>query len=262
MQRINASVILDDAYRLIGWDAAKLEARSVADARAAFSLALQEVWEAWWWSEVMETQRVQFAPRWLSTSFAGDQSTVFYSPETDAYYLYLLRASNQPPVDAAGATQTQYYWSKWDERLNPAPWDTARESAAGYAVGDQVSWNAVNYQRGPLTGIEEPGTVAVGFFPIPKWLPIPDWSPVTPWTDGAGVLQGPRGPVRSVSRLDSRTTANVEGYHFEDTGAGTRIYGLRAGRPWITSRRVTPVVTGDPFDALVTYTAADPELRW
>ncbi len=59
MQTVKASTILDDAYRLIGWDAGQIDSRDKADARCALSKAIQEVWDRWWWNELMICQQRQ-----------------------------------------------------------------------------------------------------------------------------------------------------------------------------------------------------------
>jgi hypothetical protein len=68
---------------------------------------------------------------------------------------------------------------------------------------------------------------------------------------------GPFGPVRSVSAFDPRISSNPMCYEVDVTAEGTRVIDLDIGRPWVWSRLVTPVLTGDEFDAAVTYEATD-----
>ena len=64
--------------------------------------------------------------------------------------------------------------------------------------------------------------------------------------------------MRTVSRLDPRSTRNPGLFAQQETADGTVIFGLTVTHPWIWLRRVTPVITGDAFDAALPYTAAAP----
>lgn len=129
MNTVKASTILGDAYRMIGWDAQQIDARDAADARMAFGLALQEVWEQWWWPELMQCQRVQFFADWADTELPCAEGEVFYVPAADAYYLSTATVA-VAPLDADD--QVNAGWVK----LEP---DTAYELASGATY----EWNPV-----------------------------------------------------------------------------------------------------------------------
>jgi len=205
MQTVKAQTILDDCYRMIGWDADQLDTRDKADARMALSLALQEVWESWWWAELMQCQRVQFYPTWSADELPCGEGEVFYVSATDAYYL-ATETVGVAPTDADDNTNDGW------QKIEP---DTEYDLASG------------------------------GTF---------EWNPAVPITR-AGIECGPWGCVRMVSAHDPREQRHTETFESDPTESGEKILNLTAARPWVWSRRVTPVLTGDDYDASETYTA-------
>ena len=85
MQAVKAGVILEDAARQLGWDYARLSVREKRDLRNAFSRALQEVWEAWWWAELMLCAQHQFAPTYDNTKAVSVGDTVYF-PANRTHY--------------------------------------------------------------------------------------------------------------------------------------------------------------------------------
>ena len=118
MNTVAASVILDDAYHQIGWDSGQLETRQKQMARSAISLALQEVWEAWWWEELMLSTPLPAAtPYTAATSFApGD---FCYFPASRKFYQALAGTTGNAPgvLGADGTYATNFlYWARAMER--------------------------------------------------------------------------------------------------------------------------------------------------
>jgi hypothetical protein len=81
-----------------------------------------------------------------------------------------------------------------------------------------------------------------------------EWNPTVP-IERAGAEVGPWGPIRLVSAHDPRENRTTETFETEPTEAGEKILNLTVSRPWVWSRRVTPVLTGDDYDTTATYTA-------
>lgn len=130
---IRASVIFDDAYRLIGWDASQVDSRDFNDARSCFSQALQEIWEGWWWRQAMQCQRLQFATT-LDLTAPYDAGQTAYDPENDVY-LVALRTCTGADTDS---------FEEYDpcEPTSLPAWD----AAADYSAGDQFSYAGTDYQ--------------------------------------------------------------------------------------------------------------------
>lgn len=247
---VKASVILNDAYRLIGWDSSQLDDRDQADAFASFSKALQELWEAWWWHELMICQQQALAEsRENYVAYTAGQA--LYEASADAYYIS-LDAQACPPLPSA-----TYRWETYDpNHLAAADWDAAQT----YSAGDQVTYGGQEYQCWLVA--------AAGTLPTDTsyFLPLSGWQPVVPYTAAqfgslAGASVGPFGPVRAVSKYDPRTAPNPVFYELNVTESGTRILKLDVTHPWIWSRRVTPIIADDTTDysATATYDATDPE---
>jgi hypothetical protein len=248
---IKASVIIEDVYKLMRMDPDQLEDREKADVRNALSVVLQTVWEAWWWAELMQCAFAQFADTVGTQRADGDnygQGDVVLDPATDQYYIALGDDITGPPT-SAGVTEAD--WTQWS-----GPTTTRWNRELAYTVRDRVLFGALTYECvTATTAAESPQSASA------KWGLVADWTPTVPYDNYASpvVLTGPRGEVRSASRLDPRTTPNPGLYETEVTEDGTRIVGLNVGALWLWSRRLTPILTGDDYDATVTYEATDPQ---
>ena len=107
MQTVPASVILDDLYFLMEWDPTQLEDRQKQAARNALSSALQEIWDAWWWAELMVCEPLPGAPVYDPAETVSAQAVRYY-PATRKYYQALKPTSGNAPAifDTAGAYET------------------------------------------------------------------------------------------------------------------------------------------------------------
>lgn len=241
---VKASVILDDAYRLIGWDADQLDNREKADARDCLSLAVQEVWERWWWQELMVCEQMPLETSFVSghAYLAGERA---YSEYADWFYQCVATTLAEPTDEDLGA---EVFWARWSETAAEL-WEEDRV----YDPGDRVTWLGQEWQRSDAAaGTEVPGDDST-------WWSVTAWQPILPFTDYNGDTHGPFGPIRSVSQYDPRKVANPVYFELDVTEDGTRVVGLTVGRVWVWSRRVTPILTGDDFSSTATYEATDTE---
>lgn len=234
---VKASVILDDAYRLIGWDADQLDEREKQDARAALSQAVQEVWEAWWWQELMTTELQDLSP------LAADNRTEDLTwTEQETGYRSMFQVT--------GLTVGETY------RLGR---DAVVQMSTGYLgfAGQYAPFGSV------VTLPDD-----ADYYFVAANASYRFWSSATTPASGsvtdalyqpAITLTTPSGPIRSVSKFDPRASANPQHFELDVTEDGTRVIGLTVGRPWVWARRVTPVIAGDDFDSTATYEATDPE---
>jgi len=245
LQTVKASVILEDAERLMQWDLTQLDDREQDEARNALSQALQQVWEAWWWPQLMLCAQSQFLPTADPDMMEPwGQGNKVYWPITDWYYYAYMDDFSRDPSDTAGETQTG--WWKMEVDARPGTWTPDSATAAGALVRWlNYNWLCVTAN----TGVEPANNSGY-------WAVLPDWHPELPYTDGWTLLaSGPFGPIRMVSRLDPRTTDNPGPFELAAVPEGTRVLQLDIGRPWVWSRRVTPVLTGEAFDGDVLYSA-------
>ena len=147
---IPAQTCIDGATMAIGWDKAQMETRQEQQAREAFSLALQEVWAAWWWEELMVSVQMAGATVYTAgTAFAAD--AFCYFPATQKYYQAMAATTGNPPalVDPADATGQSYltnfqYWAP----ATLAPRAADFSAATAYVAGNQVRYpvDGLTYQ--------------------------------------------------------------------------------------------------------------------
>lgn len=315
-RRIKAAVILDDAYRLIGWDADQIDDRDKADARACFSQAVQEVWESWWWREVMQCATVQFATTLdLNADYTAGQTAYDAAEDryvtalraatgsaTDSFEIYVPNraalAAFDPLASYAAGEQFAYAGADYQAWTDYAPGDGAllvrnagtpevngqytRDSLTGN-YGQDGGDNALTFIAGEGWYLYTAFAVALYFcteenFPAGPWrvdlgdepaptvtggpptdtnffVPLQNWTPTLPWTSIGGIPQEPFGPVRSVSKYDPRIHNNPQNFLIEAGPAGTRVKALTVTHPWVWARRVTPIITGDDWDAATEYAA-------
>jgi len=141
MQTIDASVILDDALRLLGWDLTQLETRQSQEARTAFSLALQEVWEAWWWEELMVCQPVSAATIYSdATPFSALQFCYF--PASQKYYQALQATTGNKPAALANGAYA----------VNAANWAEVADQPAAGDYDAVATWVQGNQARDLIDG--------------------------------------------------------------------------------------------------------------
>lgn len=146
MQTVAASVILGDAYHMIGWDANQLETRQKQMARTALSLALQEVWESWWWQELMKCEQASGAAVYAAadTYAAGD---VVYYPATKQFYQACQSTTGNEPATLS-SPEASY-------ETNSAYWADAKAEYSGedYVVGvNDTNLEVGDIVRNPADG--------------------------------------------------------------------------------------------------------------
>lgn len=259
---VKASVVLDDAYQLINWDLNQLDTRDKQNARMALSQALQEVWERWWWRELMVCEQLPLAPAFqpgsIAPPFAADYNgNVFYWALTDDYYFLAGDVNVLDPTDSAGNLNIDN-WIKLDKRSKYQTWS----ATTTYDRYECVTWAGRNFaQLGqPTSTGVDPRLASTEWVELPPTFGlIPYWDYSYRVAGGPDIVGqvGPFGPIRSVSKYDPRSSANPVCYELDVTDAGTRVIGLDVGLPWVWSRRVTPILDGNDFDAAARYETVD-----
>lgn len=234
---VDASVILNDAWRLNDKDPteADFDTRDKNDGYNALSQAVQEVWEAWWWQELMVCEQ-QSLP--LATTNLLEDATWTTQSGGGSYY------------QVTGLTVGRTYRLTVEDAIliSESAFNTAGFLTPLFAVatltGTSEYWLTATQGSYYLwTDSSAPASGALG-----ETLTVP-----------AITLTTPYGPVRKVSKFDPRISANAQEYELDVTGEGTRVIGLDVPLPWVWSRRVTPSIDATDFDAAAAYEATDPE---
>lgn len=137
MQTVNANVILEDAQRSVGWDIDQLETRQKQMTRQAFSMALQEIWEGWWWEELMLGAQFNGATVYTAdTVFEAD--ALCYFPATKKFYQAMQASTGAAPatLGADGSYATNFaYWAEAVAEPSAADYSATKTD---YALGDQA----------------------------------------------------------------------------------------------------------------------------
>lgn len=259
MQTVAASVILEDAQRMMGWNPAELDTAETAMSRNALSMALQELWEVWWWETLMVSTQTQFAKTMSNTLPTGGAWTpglMVYWPQTDKYYLNLFTVDGigqhtPNPTDASGTTQFQWWMEAYQKDCAPTAWD----AAAAYSAGAQVTYQTVYFSalEDQVAGSAPDLTDSTGA--NTGWAAFQTFVPTTPYVDYLGAQEGIYGKIRYVADRDPYRTPNARQFRFTESADGYEVWNLCVSRPWVFYRRVTPIVTADPFDPAQVYDA-------
>jgi hypothetical protein len=164
-QAVKGSVILDDAYGLMRWDSTDLEASQKADGRRSLSMALQQVWEAWWWGSLMLLEQEALRPLYVDGVFQA-QGTEVYFAATKQYYLAIQPSIAIPPATLTNGNYVlnSGFWAVSQPCYTGDDFDDTRSYAWGTQVRNPV--DGLFYQRGgsfqvtdTATGIVDPNTV-------------------------------------------------------------------------------------------------------
>lgn len=218
MLTVNTSVILEDATRLIDWDPDQLEDRQVAMRRMAFSLACAEVWESWWWEQLMVVEQVQFTgdyqQGWMDHGDGYETGHVVYSPITDAYYIALWGIAGPPVLTAGeslatygyeppgtgtaspgyttictGPTDNKYGWARYNGRAcGRAGWLRHGQAPATWVITMTPALGDLCYWDGNIFAWVLDQGAADNYQPDPSsaWsntqtFPAPGWIRIAPW---------------------------------------------------------------------------------
>jgi hypothetical protein len=139
MQTIKASTILEDAERMLGWDLLQLETRQKQMARQALSMALQEVWESWWWETLMQCKAIAGAEVYSdSTTYAAGANVYFHGSQQ--FYQAMAATTGNPPATSSNGSWTTDY----------AHWADAKPewTAADYEADDTLEVGTIRRYQG------------------------------------------------------------------------------------------------------------------
>jgi hypothetical protein len=141
-QAVAASVILDDAYGLMRWVPEDLEASEKADGRRSLSMALQQMWEAWWWNSLMLLEQTALRPLYVDGDFQA-QGTEVYFAATEQYYLAIQPSIAIPPATLTGGNYV----------LNSGFWALSQRCYTGDDVDNTKSYAWGTQVRNPVDGL-------------------------------------------------------------------------------------------------------------
>lgn len=131
MNTVDASVILEDAYRMIGWDPDQLEPRQEQMARVCISKALQEIWESWWWEQLMACAKFPGATVYTAAATFATGAFCFF-PATQLFYQAMQPTTGNAPAVLGLVDPAQY--------SDPQAWNYPNLTGGSNAYGLNVKY--------------------------------------------------------------------------------------------------------------------------
>ena len=155
-QSVSAQTVIEDAERLMRWDLTQLETSEKQDARNAFSMALQQVWEAWWWESLMTFEELALRPTFdfvnqnaiyapvTSSIVPGGSNPEVYFPPTGKYYQALAPTFGNyaPPATLVNGAYV----------VNSLFWAESQRCYTGADYVDGTVYALATVVRNPLDG--------------------------------------------------------------------------------------------------------------
>lgn len=241
MRTVTFANVLNGICDQLGWDPDLLDADEFNRIKRAVSASLDEIQKATWWSDLVQTERIQYEDTWSASASYTVGEFVYYPP-ADAYFQCAQDNSGQAPQ--ASGDSNLAHWIPAELSLAAEAYD----ADATYAVGDLVLATDGQY----YTCIRS----AFGYEPESS----PDyWSVVAAWV-----------PTLSLERADKAAIGNVEGlyeedprvWRFPDRISFTRCIGgiiplqcVITPRPWVRYLPIPHAFDGATWSASATYTA-------
>lgn len=238
MRTVTFDNILRGICDELGWDADNLDADEFGRIKRAVSGALETVHRSTWWSDLVQTEQIQYEATWSSSTAYVVGDFVYYTP-TSTYYQCIRAHTGQTPDTGAG---TDYaYWI--EAQLD---WDSDDyDAAATYAPGEVVLHTNGSYYACH--------TSSTGNAPTDTsyWGEAFPWIPTFPFTDSTKVAIG---DVEGLYKADPRVYRFADRISFERTPDGiTPLQTALTAKPWIRYLPIPHVFDGDTWSATRVY---------
>lgn len=138
MRTIPYSQISAGVCDLVGWDPDNLDSRQFSAIRRAVSQALGDLWDKYWWADLLRVSERTFRPPYsAATTYAAGEFVWFGGPR--GYYQALQATTGNAPATLSGTTWTEnsQYWA--EAQTQPSG-NSTFSAATAYVVGDLVTW--------------------------------------------------------------------------------------------------------------------------
>ena len=244
MRTISFSEISAGVCGLMGWDPDNLDALQFAAIRRAVSQALGDIWDRYWWSDLLRVTERTFRPAYSATTSYGAGEFVWLAGPR-AYYQALQATVGNAPATLSGSTWALngQYWAEAQFKPAGATWS----STTAYAVGDLVTWleNNETYQ-----------CIVAGTGNLPS---SSSWSRVVPfdaYVDLLEIGQTPIGRVRAVWDRNPRVYAGARRLEWAMSHRGVEVF-TENPTVWVEGLLRPHWFTGSNYDSAAVYTATD-----
>lgn len=246
MRTIPYREILERVCDHMGWDPDNLDARQFASVRRAVTASLADIWNRYWWADLVRCEERTFRPPYSSlTTYAAGTFVWLAGPR--AYYQALQTTTGNVPAtltDGVWVLNAQY-WAV----ATPAPAAAAYSATASYAVGDLVTWDQDNrvYQ------CIQAGT---GTLPSSAY-----WGRVEPFDAYVDLLEPgfvTLGRVRALYDCNPRINAGASRVEWANSHRGVEVY-TTLPTVWVEGLMRPHRFTGDAWSSAAAYTATTGE---
>lgn len=238
---------------MMGWPVDELDSAEFHQIKRALSRELEVIWRDWYWPELTITERRQCADDYDSTATYAALAQVFH-PGSNAYYVALRAATNQPPATLSGTstwTVNKAYWAVLARSYRA----TAYNSGTTYAVGDQVTY-AEDGETYQLHTAAVSGTAPNS---TNYWGRVPAFAPAIAWVQNGFTAIG---DVAGIWASNPDAFQGAIKVPWMRTAEGLALYpamGTEAPRPWVRFLQRPHRLTGDFYNSDTAYTATDAE---
>lgn len=242
MRAIPYSEIMERVCDHLGWDPDNLDARQFSSIRRAVSASLGDIWNRFWWADLVRCEERTFRPPYSSaTAYSAGDFVWLAGPR--AYYQALQSTTGNAPATLSGSTWTlnAQYWAE----ATTAPSAAEYSSTTAYAVGDQVTYLEDNrvYQ-----------CIVAGTGNAPGGS---NWGRIEPFDGYVDLLEPgfiPLGRVRAVYDSNPRINAGAARLEWANSQRGVEVYTSLA-TVWVEGLLRPHKFTGSAYDATASYEA-------
>lgn len=242
MRTISYREVMERVCDHLGWDPDNLDQRQFSSIRRAVSGALGDIWNRFWWADLVRCEERAFRPPYSSTSAYSAGDFVWLAGPR-AYYQALQSTTGNAPASLSGSTwvlNSQY----WAEAGNASA-ASDYSSTATYAVGDLVTYledNRVYQCISAGTGNAPGGS---------------SWGRIEPFDAYVDLLESgfiPLGRVRAVYDSNPRINAGASRLVWAMSQRGVEVY-TELQTVWVEGLLRPHKFTGAAYDSTAAYTA-------
>lgn len=245
MRTIPYSQISAGVCDLVGWDPDNLDSRQFSAIRRAVSQALGDLWDKYWWADLLRVSERTFRPPYsAATTYAAGEFVWFGGPR--GYYQALQATTGNAPATLSGTTWTEnsQYWA--EAQTQPSG-NSTFSAATAYVVGDLVTW---------LEDNEVYQCITAGTGNLPS---TSAWAQIVPFDAYVDLLETgvtPLGRVRAVWDRNPRVYAGARKLEWAKSHRGIEVF-TESVTVWVEGLLRPHWFTGDNYDSAAAYTAAD-----
>lgn len=248
MRTVTYLSMLSSVTRQMGWNPDNLDAREWHAAKEALSQALGEAWEEHTWPFLRQNKLRRFWPDWSDSPTQWVAGDFCFYPPTAKYYQALQVATGQEPATlSSGTWETNLeYWAEANRAWSADAWLATTLYDQGDVVFDPVTYSFFQCHTTP---------------PLATLPTDTDyWGEVTnlvPTIRRVELGFQPLGVIVSVTDENAEAHRGARPIPWNEGSLGIQLLEPLAVQAWVRWLVRVPVLTGDIYDATLTYTVVN-----